>query len=190
MKGHQMIAYLDETGSPAGPVAFAVNEDGSLIRVSFRNGNYERTLEEELADDGYEIVRDRDVTAAVREQIDAYSRGELLTFDIPVAMKGTEWQQRVWRELMNIPFGETRSYGDIARIVCTIRASRAVGRANATNPIPLVVPCHRVVGADGSLTGFGGGLHLKKALLEHEERVLHTHPDAPAGTQRSLLPAG
>jgi methylated-DNA-[protein]-cysteine S-methyltransferase len=185
-----MIAFLDQTDSPAGPIAFAVNENGDLVRVSFLDGRYQYSIGEELARDGYEVAPASELTAPVREQIDAYTRGELLEFDIPVAPRGTEWQKRVWRELMNIPFGETRSYGQIAEIVCTTRASRAVGRANATNPIPLVIPCHRVVGASGALTGFGGGLYLKQALLDHERSILQHHDDAPAGTQRTLLPAG
>jgi methylated-DNA-[protein]-cysteine S-methyltransferase len=182
-----MIAYLDQTGSPAGDVAFAVNEQNELICVSFREGDYLLSIEQELERDGYSIAHDPVRTRPIREQIDAYSRGELLKFDIPVAFTGTEWQRRVWRELMNIPFGEVRSYGEIASIVCTRHAARAVGRANATNPIPLVVPCHRVVGADGSLTGFGGGLHLKTRLLEHELSVVRSLHNAPAGTQRALF---
>src|SRR5699024_1403662 len=147
-------------------------------------------IEESLENDGYELEQNPSVTAPVRQQIDEYTRGERLSFDLPLALNGTEWQQRVWRALTEIPFGQTRSYGELASIVCTVRAARAVGRANATNPIPLVVPCHRVVGADGSLTGFGGGLHLKTRLLEHERRVLDQHPDAPVGTQRRLVPTG
>ena len=184
-----MIAYLDQADSPAGPIAFAVNQAGELVRTSFLDGQYQLTIGEELVRDGYEVAPASNHTTLVREQIDAYTRGELLNFTIPVAPRGTEWQRRVWHELMNIPFGQTRSYGAIATTVCTVRASRAVGRANATNPIPLVIPCHRVVGADGSLTGFGGGLHLKEALLAHERRVLQTRDDAPEGTQRTLLPA-
>ncbi len=185
-----MIASLDQTDSPAGPIAFAVNEAGELVRISFLDGVNEFTIGEELARDGYKVSPASELTTPAREQFDAYNRGELLTFDLPVALHGTEWQKRVWRELMNIPFGQTRSYGEIAAVVCTTRASRAVGRANATNPIPLVVPCHRVVGADGSLTGFGGGLHLKQALLEHERRIVQQMEDAPEGTQRTLLHAG
>jgi methylated-DNA-[protein]-cysteine S-methyltransferase len=184
-----MIAYLDQTDSPAGPIAFAVNEHGALIRLSFLDGVNQLSIGEELARDGYRIAPASERTLPIREQLDAYNRGELLDFDIQVALSGTEWQKRVWTELMNIPFGQTRSYGEIAEVVCTIRASRAVGRANATNPIPLVVPCHRVIGANGSLTGFGGGLHLKQALLEHEQRILQNLDDAPVGTQRTLLPA-
>lgn len=183
-----MIAYLDQTDSPAGPVSFAVNQDGALIRLGFLDGYYAMTVGEELARDGYEVTPGNYLTAPVREQIDAYTRGELREFDLPLALSGTEWQQRVWRELTNIPFGETRSYGEIASVVCTTRASRAVGRANGANPIPLVVPCHRVVGADGSLTGFGGGIHLKKALLEHERAILRGSDSAPPGTQRTLIP--
>ncbi len=184
-----MIACLDQTDSPAGPIAFAVNERAELIRISFLDGINQYSIGEELARDGYRVAPASDLTSPIREQLDAYTRGELLKFDIPVAMQGTEWQQRVWRELMTIPFGQTRSYGEIAEIVCTIRASRAVGRANATNPIPLVIPCHRVIGANGQLTGFGGGLHLKKALLEHERQILQQLDAAPAGTQRTLLTA-
>ena len=184
-----MIASLDQTDSPAGPIAFAVNEAGALVRLSFLDGIQQYSIGEELARDGYSIEPASELTAPVREQLDAYTRGELLEFTIPVAPQGTEWQQRVWRELMNIPFGQTRSYGEIAGVVCTTRASRAVGRANATNLIPLVIPCHRVIGANGTLTGFGGGLHLKRALLAHEQEVATRSSDAPAGTQRSLLPA-
>ena len=181
-----MIAFLDQTDTPAGPLAFAVNDDGELVRASFREGDYALTIEQELERDGYQIDVDPMITSGIRQQIDAYTAGERVQFSIPVAMQGTEWQQRVWRELMNIPFGEIRTYGEIASIVCTPKAARAVGRANATNPIPLIVPCHRVVGADGSLTGFGGGLHLKTRLLEHEMAVVRHDANAPAGTQRSF----
>jgi methylated-DNA-[protein]-cysteine S-methyltransferase len=85
---------------------------------------------------------------------------------------GTAWQQEVWRELLRIPFGQTRTYGQIAASLGRPRAARAMGRANATNSISLVVPCHRVVGSTGKLTGFGGGLHIKERLLAHERRVL------------------
>jgi methylated-DNA-[protein]-cysteine S-methyltransferase len=185
-----MNVSLDQTDSPAGPIAFAVNDDGELVRLSFLDGINQYSIGEELARDGYSISPASELTIPIRDQIEAYTRGDLLEFDIPVALHGTDWQKRVWRSLMDIPFGQTRSYGQIAETVCTIRASRAVGRANATNPIPLVVPCHRVIGANGTLTGFGGGLHLKEALLKHERRVLEQREDAPAGTQRSLLVAG
>ncbi len=104
---------------------------------------------------------------AVR-QLRAYFAGQLRCFDLPLDMQGTEFQLRVWRELEAIPFGETRSYSQIATAIGAPRAVRAVGAANGANPIPIVVPCHRVIGAAGSLVGYGGGLPLKKRLLELE----------------------
>ena len=91
--------------------------------------------------------------------------------DLPVDIRGTAFQWRVWRALTNIPRGETRTYSDVARAIGSPRSVRAVARACATNPIALVVPCHRVIGADGSLTGYGGGLDRKRWLLNHERRV-------------------
>lgn len=163
-----MNAYLETVDSPAGPLTFAVNEDGALLFVSFLEGHYPTTIEEDLAAEGYIACEDRERTAAVRTQLLEYARGERTTFDLPVVLVGTEWQKAVWTALMRVPFGETRAYGEIARSLGRPQASRAVGRANGTNRIPLVIPCHRIVGADGSLTGFGGGLHLKTALLAHE----------------------
>jgi methylated-DNA-[protein]-cysteine S-methyltransferase len=106
--------------------------------------------------------------AAVRAQLAAYFAGELTAFDLPLAPVGTPFQMRVWRALCDIPFGETVSYGTLARRIGAASASRAVGHANGQNPISIIVPCHRVVGADGSLTGFGGGLPRKRFLLQHE----------------------
>jgi len=108
----------------------------------------------------------------VREELSEYAAGRRVTFEAPLALDGSEWQRVVWRELTRIPFGETRSYAEVAAMVGRRKAARAVGRANATNRLPVVVPCHRVIGADGSLTGFAGGTHLKTRLLEHEARVL------------------
>jgi methylated-DNA-[protein]-cysteine S-methyltransferase len=107
---------------------------------------------------------------AVR-QLHEYFKGERREFDLPIRMHGTTFQQRVWRELMAIPYGETRSYGEQAKRIGNPNASRAVGLANGRNPIAIIVPCHRVIGADGSLTGFGGGLERKRWLLAHEERA-------------------
>ncbi len=163
-----MNAYLETVDSPAGPLTVAVNEDGALLFLSFLEGNYPTTIEEDLAAEGYTCLEDRERTAHARQQLVEYARGQRQTFDLPVVLVGTEWQKAVWTALMQVPFGETRSYGEIARSLGRPQASRAVGRANGTNRIPLVIPCHRIVGADGSLTGFGGGLHLKTALLAHE----------------------
>jgi methylated-DNA-[protein]-cysteine S-methyltransferase len=105
---------------------------------------------------------------AVSRQLAAYFAGELHEFNVPLDPQGTEFQKKVWRELCRIPFGETISYGELARRIGQPTASRAVGLANGRNPIAIIVPCHRVIGADGSLTGYGGGIDRKKWLLEHE----------------------
>jgi methylated-DNA-[protein]-cysteine S-methyltransferase len=116
--------------------------------------------------------RDDDAFAEARGQLAAYFAGELREFDLDLAPHGTEWQLRVWSALREIPYGETRSYRDIAEQVCTPAASRAVGMANGRNPISIIVPCHRVIGADGSLTGYGGGLDRKRSLLALEAGIL------------------
>ena len=105
-----------------------------------------------------------------RTQLQAYFAGELRDFELPLAAQGTPFQQGVWRALRDIPYGETISYGELARRIAQPAAARAVGLANGRNPIAIVVPCHRVIGANGSLTGYGGGLARKRWLLAHESR--------------------
>jgi methylated-DNA-[protein]-cysteine S-methyltransferase len=104
----------------------------------------------------------------VARQLEQYFAGKRKVFDLPLKMEGTEFQKRVWRQLTKIPFGETWSYGQLAKRLDNPNASRAVGLANGRNPIAVIVPCHRVIGADGSLTGFGGGIPRKQWLLSHE----------------------
>ena len=101
-------------------------------------------------------------------QLEEYFTGRRRTFDLPLALRGTRFQQRVWQALGEIPFGSTWSYGDLARRIGSPGAARAVGAANGSNPLPVVVPCHRVIGADGQLTGYGGGIERKQWLLRHE----------------------
>ena len=118
-----------------------------------------------------ERADDHPVLAAVVEQLTEYFAGDRTTFDLPVAPRGTEFQERVWAQLQRIPFGETITYGEIAgRLGQTAAASRAVGLANGRNPIPIVIPCHRVIGADGSLTGYAGGMDRKQVLLDLERQ--------------------
>lgn len=107
---------------------------------------------------------------AARDQLRSYFAGELNAFDLELDARGTPFQMRVWGELQRIPYGETRSYADIAKAVESPKAVRAVGAANGKNPIPIVVPCHRVIGSDGSLVGFGGGMEMKKLLLNLESK--------------------
>ena len=114
--------------------------------------------------------RDADAMAEPRRQVDAYFAGDLSQFDLVLRPEGTPFQRRVWDALQNIPHGETRTYGDLARTVGQPGGAQAVGAANGANPIAVVIPCHRVIGADGSLTGYAGGLHRKRALLDLESR--------------------
>lgn len=126
-----------------------------------------------------EAIQIRDGNGHNREvarELDAYFAGKLRQFSVPLDLRGTDFQRRVWELLRDIPYGETRSYGQVACALACPTASRAVGRANGSNPISIVVPCHRVIGADGKLTGYGGGLDRKQALLDLEARVLHKKP--------------
>ena len=112
--------------------------------------------------------RDEGVSSLAREEFDRYFAGELTEFSIPLGIRGSGFQRQVWDLLMQIPYGQTRTYGDLARKLGEPNAARAVGRANATNPIAIIVPCHRVIGASGALTGYAGGLDIKRTLLELE----------------------
>ena len=166
-------AFLGTVATPAGDATFAVDADGALVGLQFLEGHYSRPLADDLAREGFDPAADDARTAAVYRAIEAYGRGDLRDFDLPVAVElGTTWQGTVWRGLQAIPFGEVRTYAGLAMAIGRPTAVRAVARANATNRVPLVVPCHRVIGTDGTLTGFGGGLHLKARLLDHERRVL------------------
>ncbi len=143
--------------SPIGPITTVVDEEGAVVAVSFGG--------DATAERG---DRAPDRTRAVDEQIGEYFAGQRRQFDLRLAARGTEFQRRVWDALQAIPFGETRSYGEIARAIGSPAAVRAVGRANGSNPRGLIVPCHRVIGADGSLTGYAGGLDIKQQLLAFE----------------------
>lgn len=164
--------YTTTVESPCGPLFCVVNEDGAVVRIEFENGRESQKLTRRLADEGFEIVEDRERTAEVRRQLEEYFAGERQTFDLTLAPEGTAFERSVWNELSRIPYGQTRSYAEIARTLGKPGAARAVGRANGANPIPIVVPCHRVIGANGSLTGFGGGLEVKSLLLEIEGAAL------------------
>ena len=115
---------------------------------------------------------DRNPFTKVIDQLEEYFAGTRTQFTVPLEQKGTPFQQRVWRTLLNIPYGQTVSYGEIARSIGLPQASRAVGAANGKNPISILVPCHRVIGHSGKLVGYGGGLPIKEKLLAHERQVL------------------
>ncbi|MFV2171993.1 methylated-DNA--[protein]-cysteine S-methyltransferase [Actinomadura sp. LOL_016] len=111
--------------------------------------------------------------AQVEEQLAAYFAGDLTEFDVPLALNGTPFQKRVWAALQDIPYGETITYGELAREIGSPTGSRAVGLANGKNPVSVIVPCHRVVGSNGDLTGYGGGIERKRHLLDFERGVRH-----------------
>ncbi len=146
--------------SPVGQLTLA-GRDGRLMHLRMVDQTYEPSREGWLADDG--------AFADAVEQLQAYFAGELTEFDLRLDMVGTAFQKKVWAALLTIPYGETRSYGEIARQIGAPGAFRAVGLANGHNPIGIIVPCHRVIGANGSLTGYGGGLDRKRTLLEMEK---------------------
>ncbi|HWA86060.1 MAG TPA: methylated-DNA--[protein]-cysteine S-methyltransferase [Opitutus sp.] len=156
-----MNLHIETFPTPAGDFTIAVDSAGAVIATAF--GPAARLPA--FAANCHTLYDNRR-TARVREQILAYFAGERRDFDLPLAPAGSAFQQRVWSALREIPFGETRSYGDLARALDS--SPRAIGRANATNPICLIVPCHRVIGADGSLTGYAFGEDIKRRLLEHE----------------------
>jgi methylated-DNA-[protein]-cysteine S-methyltransferase len=153
--------------SPVGKLLLAADEAG-LRHIIFEHG---RTFESRR-DPAKPRPHWRADTAPLAEtirQLRAWFAGELRDFNLPLAPEGPAFHSRVWRELCNIPYGETISYGELARRIGSPNASRAVGRANGANPIPIVIPCHRVIGSNGKLTGYGGGLPRKQLLLELEQ---------------------
>ena len=167
--------------SPLGPLTAAIDERGRLVRLDFStlpgvvtiadapaaagaSGDEARGLSVELAPPA--------AAARVVAELEQYFAGRRKKFTFPMAPRGTDFQRRVWSELRRIPYGRTISYGELAVRIGNPAATRAVARANATNPIAIVVPCHRVIGADGTLTGYGGGLDRKRRLLELEGALL------------------
>ncbi len=159
-----MRVYYTWYESPIGPLLLA-GTDSKLKLVSFAAGKHARRVDADWIEDGSPF-------AEVIEQLKRYFAGELQNFDLPLLLEGTAFQKKVWTALKNIPYGETVSYKTLAERVGSPRAVRAVGAANGANPIPIILPCHRVIGNDGSLTGFGGGLPLKRKLLALESRQL------------------
>jgi methylated-DNA-[protein]-cysteine S-methyltransferase len=165
-----MKHYWDTIESPFGTTFAAwVDEDGKLLRFHLRATGAAKV------DPGAE--RNTKALADVRRQVNDYAKGRRQVFDLELDAEGPEFNKRVWDALLDIPFGTTTSYGAVAKTIGYPKAARAVGAANGANPIALIVPCHRVIGSDGSLTGYGGGLPLKRKLLEHEARVAGTRFD-------------
>ena len=159
---HSNAPFFSELDSPVGPLL--LRGDGHVLTGLYM---HEQRHRPELPPG---IERNDHAFRPVREQLEAYFAGKLQRFELALAGEGSDFQRKVWRALCGIPFGETESYGGLAKRIGNGNASRAVGLANGKNPIGIIVPCHRVVGANGSLTGYGGGLERKQWLLEHERR--------------------
>lgn len=156
------LAFI-EMASPVGTLKLVANET-ALVAVLWENENPKRVRLAELVEQA-----DHPVLLETQKQLTEYFAGKRQQFDLPLDFAGTEFQHKVWQALLTIPFGETRSYRDIAEQIGNVKAVRAVGAANGKNPISIIAPCHRVVGASGKLVGFAGGLDNKEILLKIEQ---------------------
>jgi methylated-DNA-[protein]-cysteine S-methyltransferase len=154
--------------TPIGPLLAAADAGGALTGLWFDRAP------------AADSRRDDAPFAALREQLDAYFAGDLVDFDVTTAAAGTAWQRDVWSALAAVPYGDTLSYGELAQRLGRPSAARAVGAANGRNPLSIVVPCHRVIGASGALTGYAGGLSRKEWLLRHERATARARRTAPA----------
>lgn len=158
------MMFYTQIESPLGPLLL-VADDAGLRQILFVNGRHPAKAESSWKE---EEARFRETI----RQLHKYFAGELENFDLPLVPEGTPFQLAVWRKLCDIPYGATVSYGELANRVGNPKACRAVGLANGSNPIPIVIPCHRVIGSNGKLTGYGGGLPIKEKLLALERRQL------------------
>ncbi len=170
--------YTRQFETPFGDMLVALDEQDVLIRLIFPN-EFDRWAAE-ITRKQYAPVPDTKHSDRAVAQLDEYFQGRRRSFDLPLRPEGTDFQRKVWAALLTIPYGTTITYGQLAERIGNPAAVRAVGRANGVNPIPVIIPCHRVIGAGGALTGFGGGLPLKEALLHLE--------GAPVGTSLYVRP--
>jgi O-6-methylguanine DNA methyltransferase len=154
--------YYSQMPSPAGPLLIGMSES-ALVALEFDRG-----LPQTIVGQPITWRQSDERTAAARRQLEAYFAGERRSFDLSLDLRGTEFRKRCWQELLRIPYGETRSYADIARAVGCAQGFRAVGQANHYNPIAIIVPCHRVLATNRMLGGYGGGLPVKAMLLRLE----------------------
>lgn len=161
---HLGTLFMDTLDTPIGTLVLAADAEG-LRHIEFPSNRHPVSREGWVP--GPEGIA-ADIIGTTSRQLREYFDGARRDFDLPLAPRGTEFQRQVWQALATIPFGATWSYGELARVIGKPDAMRAVGAANGRNPLPIVLPCHRVIGADGSLTGFGGGLPIKEALLRLE----------------------
>ncbi len=160
----ELMYRFKTTNTPVGQLKLVASEKG-LSAILWENDDPKRIfLEPQFFDEEDPILK------ATEKQLSEFFAGKRTVFDLPLDFKGTDFQKAVWYELLKVPFGQTKSYKDIAKALNNPKAVRAVGAANGKNPISIVCPCHRIIGADGSLTGFAGGLGVKAVLLQFENR--------------------
>jgi len=172
--------YYSSLSSPFLKEVFVASTARGVCMVDFLTS--EKAFLKELRDSfGGEIIRDDGKNRKVLAQMEKYLQGKLKRFECPLDLRGTPFQVKVWRELAKIPYGQTRSYQDVAKAVGHPKACRAVGNANGSNPVPLILACHRVIESNGGLGGFGHGLKTKRQLLDFEQ----AHTPSPDGRERS-----
>ena len=153
------MLFVNSIKTPIGQLIIRCTED-SLTSLSFYDNDQEQIN-----------VVETDLNKEIRDQLDAYFKSKLKVFNIPLKPAGTDFEIKIWETVNNIPFGSIRSYGELADELQLKKGARAIGLANSKNPIPIIIPCHRVIGKDGSLTGYAGGIWRKRWLLEHEGMV-------------------
>ncbi len=169
-----MNYVFDTFPTPLGDFSVALDENGAVAATAFGG---RAALGKRLASAG--LAPKASLRAEVRKQIRDYFSGRKKSFPSPLAARGTPFQTSVWRAMLRIPFGQTRTYGEIAREIGRPQACRAVGQASGANPVCLLIPCHRIIGTDGSLTGFAFGRETKRRLLEHEGALRRTTKNKP-----------
>lgn len=154
------IGQLLVTSSDRGLVRVILPNENRLDPISDRQKHFPNAI----------LLESKERNREVINQLLEYFNGTRKVFSLPIDLRGTDFQKSVWEAVRKVPYGQTRSYGDIAKAIGNPRASRAVGAANGANPISIVIPCHRIIGSDGSMTGFGGGIPLKQKLLDLEKK--------------------
>lgn len=166
------IAWLSDVETPIGEMIAAATDTHLVVLEYSRRHRLDQQLARLTRTTGFVLERGESrIVRELRRELDEYFRGERKEFSVPIDSRGTPFQMRVWTQLRRIPYGTTTSYGRLALTLGQSEAVRAVARANGDNPLAIIIPCHRVIGADGSLTGYGGGLWRKKTLLDLEART-------------------
>jgi methylated-DNA-[protein]-cysteine S-methyltransferase len=166
-----MKIYVSTLNSPIGTLYLASSDQGVLCIGLSGKENFLKELKKQIP--GMELKENISKNKLLIKQLKEYFSGARKEFDLPLYMMGTEFHKLVWRQLCQVPFGQTASYKEIAEKIGRPKAMRAVGQANHRNPIPIIIPCHRIIGANGHLVGFGGGLDMKRFLLSHEGVLSH-----------------